>query len=114
MIAIQYLFEKTIPELKRTLSNKPKGKNPREWMKISRPIKLIQKHPEAKNFGGTWGQSAINNKYYGWSHRAIASFAVGDKVSKDTCGNIRPGEQWVIKTELEAAKQASEFAKDVS
>jgi hypothetical protein len=99
----------TIPMEKRTLKNIPryaKG-NPkvhfRDWMGMKRCSDT--KHSVAK--------AEADGKYYGWSHRAIAGFAVGDTVKVDTCGN-ETGKEYTIKDEEMAKQAAINFAKDVS
>lgn len=59
------------------------------------------------------GYSKKDGKWYGWSHRARFGWKVGDKVTKDTCGNPKD-EEWIIKTEEEAKQMAKDFAEDVS
>lgn len=34
------------------------------------------------------GYNAVENKWYGWSHRAIFGFGIGSKVSKGDCGYV--------------------------
>lgn len=93
MNLLHVLLEET---KKRTLKNKPKGVSIGEWMKC-------------KN----GGKSPFDNKYYGWSHRAVFGFGVGDTISKDDMGNYK-GVPFKIKTEEEAQKCAEHFADEVS
>lgn len=60
------------------------------------------------------GRSRKDGKWYGWSHRAIAGFAVGDRVKKGdvVAEHFRPG--FVAKTEGDARRLAEAFADDVS
>lgn len=60
----------------------------------------------------SWGWSP-NGKCYGWSHRAMYGFKVGDKIKEDTIGNWKKKE-WTIKTEEDAERMAKEFAREVS
>ena len=57
-------------------------------------------------------KAEADGKWYGWSHRAIAGFGVGDTVKDDTCGNTKG--EYVIKTDDQAKKVAIDFAKDIS
>jgi len=52
------------------------------------PIKKGPKHKDANMGDGctcSIGRSVLDGKWYGWSHRAIYGFKVGDKVDKDSC-----------------------------
>ena len=75
---------------------------------------MLKKSPKLydKHDGCSWGRSP-NSKIYGWSHRAVAGFKVGDKVTLDTGGNWKK-EVWTIKTEIDAERMAKEFARSVS
>lgn len=97
-----------IPMEKRTFKNLPRyaDKKPkvhfRDWMGM-------------KSCGDTRhsvAKAEADGKYYGWSHRAIAGFGVGDKVSADTCGNTKG--EFIIKTDDQAKQVAIAFAKDIS
>lgn len=98
-----------VPIDKRTLKNIPKysnGKNKvhfTDWMNMKKCSDT--KHSVAK--------AESDGKYYGWSHRAIAGFGIGDTVKADTCGNTS-GKEYVIKTEDQAKQAAINFADDVS
>jgi hypothetical protein len=58
-------------------------------------------------------QAEADGKFYGWSHRAIYGFGVGDTVKADTMGN-EGGEEYVIKTDDQAKAAAIAFAKEVA
>lgn len=98
-----------VPMEKRTLDNIPRyaNKSPKVHFKDWMGMKSCSdtKHSVAK--------SEADGKYYGWSHRAIAGFAVGDTVKIDTCGN-ETGKEYVIKDEEMAKQTAINFAKDVA
>ena len=104
----KYLIEKKdIPKEKRTLANKPKGIPPGEWLGCT-----------------NGGKPAYNGKYYGWSHRAIAGFKKGDKISGDSMAHkdykwnddekgIKHS-SYIIKTDQEAKEHAIRFMKNIS
>lgn len=100
-------YKTNIPPEKRTFKNKPDVVKFQDWL----GIKSSSLPGQAVN---SFGKSKYDGKWYGWSHRAVAGFKVGDIVKPDTCGNIHPGKKWKIKTEEQAKKQAMAFAKDVS
>lgn len=97
-----------VPMVKRTLKNLPRyaDKKPKVHFKDWMGMKMCKdtKHSVAK--------AEADGKYYGWSHRAIAGFGVGDKVKADTCGNTKG--DFTIKTDDQAKEVATNFAKDVA
>jgi hypothetical protein len=89
------IFEKK-DNSERTIKNKPKGTPIGEWMKCS-----------------NGGKSPCDGKYYGWSHRAVYGFGVGDHVKEDSLGNYK-GKEYTINDEEEARKTAEHFRDEVS
>ncbi len=119
-------FEITkIPPEERTLKNLPKyadGKNKvrfQDWLCLKKPSDT--QHSVGKS---------PNGKYYGWSHRAIYGFKIGDIIKPGHIGNKYQYEKtfnndeefkkagnfkpYTIKTDEEAKEHAIRFAKDVS
>jgi len=102
-----------VPMEKRTLGNIPRyaDKKPKvhfkDWMGIKGQKR--QSSHDAQSFG----KAEADGKWYGWSHRAIYGFGIGDCVEPDTCGNSS-GKEYVIKTDDQARDTAIAFAKDVS
>ncbi len=109
----QWLVTKIAPK-DRTVRNVPKdstGKpvcTPQAWL----DIKGERRTPTSSV--DSFGRSRANGKWYGWSHRAIASFGIGDVVKPTTCGFERLKEPFVIKTEEKAREVAKRFAESVS
>jgi hypothetical protein len=58
------------------------------------------------------GFSEKEQKWYGWSHRAIYGFGVGSKVKKGHAGY--KGKEWTAKTLTDAKRMATDFAEAVS
>jgi len=108
----KYEVTKIKPE-DRSMKNLPKYANKKskvrfqDWLMLKKSPKLYDKY---NNY--SWGWSP-NGKCYGWSHRAMFGFKVGDKIKIDTIGNWKK-EVWTIKTEVDAERMAKEFARDVS
>ena len=98
-----------VPIERRTLNNLPRYSDSkpkvhfRDWMgmKMCRDTS----HSVAK--------ADADGKYYGWSHRAIYGFGIGDVVKADTCGN-ETGKEYTIKSDDQAKQAAIAFAKDVA
>lgn len=55
---------------------------------------------------------STNGKWYGWSHRAMYGFGIGDKIKKGDCAYN--GKEYTIKTEQQAKKAAERFSDSVS
>jgi hypothetical protein len=102
----------------RTYKNIPKysdGKNRvdfKEWLQIKgegggkNSNETIRPH--------TYGKSYANGKWYGWSHRAIYGFAIGDKIKGDVLAKQKESDpDFIIKTENDAKKAAITFANNV-
>lgn len=60
------------------------------------------------------GFSDKDNKWYGWSHRAIFGFGIGYKITNKVCGFSRIKKPFIIKTLKEAKKVAIKFADNIS
>lgn len=100
----------TIPPAKRTMKNVPRYSDGKMRVRY-------QDWLEMKDFGKLDGDSycyakGCDGKWYGWSHRAIYGFKVGDKVKKGDCAY--DGKEYTIKTEKEAKETAKRFADSVS
>lgn len=108
---IRYLLTDIPPE-KRDFKNLPRyaTKKPKvrftDWLEID----CQKRNPNHSAYSWGW---APNGKCYGWSHRAVHGFAVGETVKPDTCGNDSKKE-YVIKTREQAEETAKKFADDVS
>lgn len=64
------------------------------------------------------GFNAKNNKWYGWSHRALCAFGIGDKIFEEDFGDDNtPYNQHgavTIETLEDARQAAANFARSVS
>lgn len=64
------------------------------------------------------GKSAKDEKWYGWSHRAICGFGIGDRIFNERYGNdktpfVKHGKR-VIKNDADGREAAIKFARSVS
>ena len=75
-------------------------------------MKFFAKHGISKVYKGSIGFSEKEQKWYGWSHRAIYGFGIGSKVKKGDCGYN--GKTWTAKTLDDAKQMAKDFADAVS
>ena len=94
-------LETTIPPEQRTFKNLPRyaDKKPKvrfqDWFEID---------------SNGWSP---NGKCYGYSHRAVHGFKIGDKITSDTGGN-EGGKEFVLKTREQVEEMAKKFARSVS
>ena len=79
-------------------------------------IKPIKRHPTHDIC--SIGHSEKDNKWYGWSHRCIVGFAIGDRIYEENYGDdntlfVKHGRK-TIKNMEDARLAASNFAADVA
>lgn len=93
----------SIEPSKRTFKNLPRYSDKKPKVRFQDWLEMTDlKHATGKGSDGKW---------YGWSHRAVHGFAVGDKIKKGDI--IFKGKEYTIQTEDDAKKAAFEFADAV-
>jgi hypothetical protein len=97
----------SIPPEKRSFKNIPKYADGREKVDFKDWLEIDAEKTKDSHAVATFGKSKADGKYYGWSHRAVGGFGIGDTVKKD-------GEEYTIKTDDEAKQAAMDFADEVS
>lgn len=102
-----------IPMEKRTFKNLPRYANDKPKVHFKDWLGIKGEKIHSSNSVESFGKAEADGKWYGFSHRAIYGFGVGDKVSADASGN-ETGNEYTIKTDDEARQAAINFAKDVS
>jgi hypothetical protein len=102
-----------VPIEKRTLKNIPRYANKSPKVHFTDWIGIKGEKIDPKNSVESYGKAESDGKYYGWSHRAIYGFGVGDTVKADTIGNDT-GKEYTIKDENMAKQAAINFAKDIA
>lgn len=73
--------------------------------------------PEVASLNGSVcsiGFCEKENKWYGWSHRAIYGFGIGSKVGRDNCAYSPKKGEWIAETLDDAKQMAIDFAEGVS
>jgi len=107
----KYLFTDIPPE-ERTFENLPRysTKKPKvrfqDWLEID--AKKMNPADSTTSYG--W---APNGECYGWSHRAVHGFKVGDVVKPGDIANP-DNKTFTLKTKEDVEKQAIAFAKEVN
>lgn len=86
--------------------------------KLSSHQKFLKKYNITKVGPGSIGLDPQKNIYYGWSHRAIVGFKIGDKLFEPNFGDddtpfTQHGSK-TIKTIEDAKKAAQSFSEYVS
>lgn len=108
----------TVPPEKRSTKNIPTYANGgckvrhQDWLGLTKPEGITQAKASNGNNISSFGKST-NGKWYGWSHRAMYGFKVGDTVKPTDAGNVGKDE-YTIKTDDQAMQAAVDFAEDVS
>jgi len=106
------LEDRTLKNLPRYADGKPKVTF-QQWLKID----AKKRNPSYDTTSYGWSP---NDSCYGWSHRAIHGFKVGDVIKPGSIGNKYNGDEnkkfepYTIKTREEAEQHAIRFARDVS
>lgn len=115
--------DRNFKNLPRYSDNKPKVRF-QDWL-------LIKGQKRSSNHDTTsFGKSEADGKWYGWSHRAVYGFGVGDEITGDSAGknvdypklpngdldwdNGKYEPDFTIKTDKQAREVAIRFAKSVS
>jgi len=102
-----------VPMEKRTLRNLPRYANKKVKVHFKEWLGIKGQKTQSSHDSESFGKSEADGKWYGWSHRAIYGFAVGDKIGVDVSGN-EDGKEYTIKTDDQAKETAIAFAKSVS
>ena len=93
-----------IPPNKRSLNNIPRDSKGKAKVKFQDWLEMTNlKHGTGKGSDGKW---------YGWSHRAVYGFGVGDKVKKGDI--IYKNKEYTIKDDAQAKESAQRFSSEVS
>ena len=79
---------------------------------VKRGIKPEKSDP--RNCVCSIGFCQKQQKYFGWSHRAIFGFGIGSTVKEGDCGYVPEKGEWTAKTLDDAKQMAIDFAQGVS
>lgn len=113
----QRFLQTTVRPEDRTLKNLPRYADSRPMVRFQDWLLISPEKTESHNSVPTFGKSEADGRWYGWSHRAIASFKEGDKVvAKDYIGRdyIKKEPPFTIKSDEEAREMAIAFAREVA
>lgn len=76
-------------------------------------IEKLQCHDKSGNTASI-GFGSKENKWYGWSHRAVYGFGIGSIVKKGCCGYEAERGEWTAETLDDAKQMACDFAESIS
>ena len=96
---------------KRTLKNVPKYTDGREKVRANDWLMIKGEKRKEDHTTNTYGKSGADGKWYGWSHRAMYGFGIGDTVKPTDAGSDK---EYIIKTDDQAKQAAIDFADEVS
>ena len=108
---IKYL-ETTISPEQRTFKNLPRYANDKPKVRFQDWLCIDAKKRNSNHDRTSYGWAA-DSKCYGWSHRAVHGFAIGDTVKPGDIANP-DNKTFVLKTREDVEKQAIAFADEVS
>lgn len=97
---------------KRSFKNIPKYADGREKVDFKDWLMIKGEKRTDTSQVNTYGKSQADNKWYGWSNRAVNGFAIGDVVKPTDAGNN--DKEYTIKTDDQARQAAIDFAAEVS
>ena len=104
-----YTTTEIAPE-KRSLKNIPKYADGKDKVDFKDWLGIKAEKRDPSHSVATFGKGQ-DGKWYGWSHRAIGSFSVGDVVKPNVLDNEK---EFTIKTDDEARQAAIDYAESVS
>ncbi len=107
----KYLFT-DIPPAERTFKNLPRYANKKPKVRFQDWLEIDAQKRQPSHTVTSWGW-APNGSCYGWSHRAVHGFAIGDTVKPGDIANP-DNKTFTLKTREDVEKQAKAFAADVS
>ena len=101
----------SVPPERRNLKNIPKYTDGREKVDFKDWMDIKGEKRKETHTVNTYGKSGADGKWYGWSHRAVNGFAIGDTVKPTDAGSDK---EYTIKTDDQARQAAIDFAEEVS
>ena len=104
-------IETTIPMNKRTYDNRPKYADGKTKVHFKDWLGIKGEKAKPDHTVDSYGKAEADGAWWGWSHRAIHGFGVGDKIKADTIGS--GGKEFTIKNDDQARDMAIAFAKEV-
>ena len=122
---IRYL-DTDVPPEQRTFKNIPKYSDGTPKVRFQDWLLIKGEKISPESQVNTYGKSEADGKWYGWSHRAVHGFGVGDLIKPGHIGNKYRDERhsiddeketfkpYTIKSDKEAQEHAKRFAEEVS
>lgn len=102
-----------IPPEERTFKNIPKYSTGKARVRFQDWLEIKGQPLSSSSTVNSWGW-APNGKCYGWSHRAVHGFSIGEEITNKVCGFQRIKKPFIIKTRAQCEDAAKKFAEDIS
>lgn len=103
----------TVPPSERTFKNIPKFSNKKNRVRFQDWLEIKAQKRSPSHSTPSWGWAA-NGKCYGWSHRAVAGFKIGQEITNKVSGFDRLKKSFKIKNEAQCEEVAKKFAESIS
>ena len=102
-----------IPPEKREMKNVPKYSDGKLRVRFQDWLGIKGEKRTSTSQINTWGWST-NGKCYGWSHRGMHGFSIGEEIKPTTSGFERLKRSFKIKDRNQCEEVAKKFAKSIS
>lgn len=102
-----------IPPEQRTMKNIPRFSDGKLKVRFQDWLQIKSQKVSPENKVNTWGWSS-NGKCYGWSHRAMHGFSIGEEIKPTTCGFEGLKKPFKIKDRAQCEEVAKRFARSIS
>lgn len=107
-------YKTTIKPEDRSFENQPRYADKKPICTFQQWLCIDSKKRQSSHNRVSYGKAA-NGKWYGWSHRAIASFGIGDSITSDSMvKDIKRKIPYKIRNEKDAEWHSIKFASAVS
>jgi len=102
-----------IPPEQRSMKNIPKYSDGKLRVRFQDWLEIKGEKRSEEHQVNTWGW-APNGKCYGWSHRAMHGFSIGEEIKPTTSGFEKLKKPFKIKDRAQCEEVAKKFAESIS
>ena len=102
-----------VPPEERSFKNIPKFSTKKNRVRFQDWLEIKAQKRSPQHSTPSWGWSS-NGKCYGWSHRAVAGFEIGQEITNKVCGQQGIKKSFKIKDRAQCEEVAKKFAADIS
>jgi hypothetical protein len=102
-----------VPPEERSMKNVPKYSDGKLRVRMTDWLEIKGEKRTSTSQVNTWGWSP-NGKCYGWSHRAMHGFSIGEEIKPTTSGYENLKTPFKIKDRSQCEEVAKKFAESIS